>query len=59
MGWTSSADTRQQLALNFDTKAQAIAYAERHGLAYTVLEEQPRAVRRRAYADNFRYDRIR
>ena len=59
MGWTSSRDTRQQLALHFDSKEQAIAYAEKHGFAYSVLEEQPRAVRRRAYADNFRYDRIR
>jgi hypothetical protein len=59
MGWTSSPDTRQQLALAFDTKEQAIAYAEKHGYAYTVLESQARAVRRRAYADNFRYDRVR
>jgi hypothetical protein len=59
MGWTSSPDTRQQLALHFDSKEQAIAYAEQHGYAYTVLEPQARAVRRRAYADNFRYDRVR
>ena len=59
MGWTGSRDTRQQLALYFDTKEQAIAYAGKHGLAYTLLEEHPRAVRRRAYADNFRHDRIR
>jgi hypothetical protein len=58
MGWTSSDDTTQQVALQFDTKAQAIAYAEAHGYAYTVEEEQPRRVPRRAYADNFRYDRV-
>jgi hypothetical protein len=59
MGWTSSPDTKQQLALQFDSKEQAIAYAEKHGYAYTVLEPEARAVRRRAYADNFRYDRVR
>jgi len=59
MGWTSSGDTSQQLALWFDTREAAIAYAEKHGYAYTVLTDHPRAVRRRAYADNFRYDRIR
>jgi len=59
MGWTSSSDTTQQLALHFDTKEAAIAYAEAHGLAYTVSEPESRAVRRRAYADNFRYDRVR
>jgi hypothetical protein len=59
MGWTSSPDTKQQLALQFDSKEQAIAYAEKHGYAYTVLEPEARTVRRRAYADNFRYDRVR
>ena len=59
MGWTSSPDTALQVALDFDSKAQAIAYAEAHGLGYTVLEPHARAQRRRAYADNFRYDRVR
>ena len=38
MGWTSSRDTRQQLRLWFDTKEEAIAYAEREGIAYRVEE---------------------
>ena len=40
MGWTSSGDTRQQLRLWFDTKEEAIAYAEREGIAYRVEEPQ-------------------
>lgn len=59
MGWTSSADTRQQLRLWFDTREEAIAYAERNNIAYRV--EEPRATRPRlnpAYSDNFRSDRI-
>ena len=38
MGWTSSPDTRQQLKLWFDTKDEAVAYCERHGLIYQVSE---------------------
>jgi hypothetical protein len=34
MGWTSSADMRQQVKLTFPTKEEAIAYCEREGLAY-------------------------
>ncbi len=57
MGWTSSGDTRQQLRLNFDTKEQAIAYAERNGLAYRVFELPTPRVPRKSYADNFRWGR--
>jgi hypothetical protein len=57
MGWTSSGDTRQQLRLNFDTKEQAIAYAQRSGLAYRVFEPPPQAGPRKSYADNFRWGR--
>jgi len=58
MGWTSSGDTRQQVRLRFASKEEAIAYCERHGLAYQVQEAQPAPDRRpMAYADNFSYDR--
>ena len=36
MGWTSSADMKQQLRLTFETKEQAIDYAVRNGIAYWV-----------------------
>ena len=32
MGWTSSADTKSQVRLTFDSKEEAIAYAEKNGL---------------------------
>jgi hypothetical protein len=53
MGWTSSADMRQQVRLRFATKDEAIAYAERHGIAYQVIEERHPARRTISYADNF------
>ena len=57
MGWTSSADTKQQLRLNFETKELAVAYAEREGLAYTVYPDAPRRSHRKSYSDNFRWGR--
>jgi hypothetical protein len=57
MGWTSSADMLQQVRLRFDTKEEAIAYCERHGIAYQVLESKEPKRRVIAYADNFAYDR--
>jgi hypothetical protein len=58
MGWTSSGDTRQQIRLFFDTKEEAIAYAEREGIPYRV--EEPHVAKRRimAYADNFKFNRV-
>ncbi|HEX9741456.1 MAG TPA: ETC complex I subunit [Nitrospiraceae bacterium] len=58
MGWTSSADTKAQLRLRFDTKEEAIAYASKHGLMYVVDEPREPQPRPKAYADNFRYKRI-
>ena len=57
MGWTSSGDTRQQLRLTFETKDEAIAYAEANAIPYQVFEPRVRKPNIRAYADNFRYDR--
>ena len=58
MGWTSSGDTRRQLRLRFDSKEEAVAYAQKHGLMYTLEEPQDREIRARAYADNFAYSRL-
>lgn len=58
MGWTSSADTTQQVALSFDTKEEAIGFAKKHGLDYQVLEPKKRTVRPKSYADNFKADRV-
>lgn len=58
MGWTSSVDTQAQVRLWFASKEEAMAYAARNGLTYT-LEEPKQAERRpMAYSDNFRFDRV-
>src|SRR6202000_106652 len=57
MGWTSSGDMRQQLTLHFDTKEEAVAYCEREGIPYQVIEAGETVRRQMAYADNFAFGR--
>jgi hypothetical protein len=57
MGYTTSSDMKSQIRLVFETKEEAVAYAEKEGLAFRV--EEPKEAKRRqiSYAENFRYDR--
>ncbi|ABE62923.1 ETC complex I subunit conserved region [Nitrobacter hamburgensis X14] len=58
MGWTSSGDMKQQITLRFDTREDAIAYCEREGIPYEVIEPKVKAAARKAaYADNFAFRR--
>jgi len=57
MGWTSSTDMKQQLRMRFETKDEAIAYCERRGIAYQVIEPAEASRRSAAYADNFSFRR--
>lgn len=57
MGWTSSGDMKQQISLHFDTREDAVAYCEREGIAYQVIEPAVTTPRHVAYADNFNFRR--
>jgi len=57
MGWTSSTDMDGQVRLSFETRDEAIAYAERHGIAFRLQEPQAAPLIIKAYADNFSPDR--
>lgn len=57
MGWTSSGDMRQQLRLQFETQDEAVAYCERHGIAYQLFEAKPQSRRVMSYSDNFAFKR--
>jgi hypothetical protein len=48
---------RQQIRLQFGTKDEAVAYCERHGLAYQVSEAKPPERRAISYSDNFAFKR--
>ena len=53
-GWNGSGDTRTQVKLTFQTKDEAVAYAERHKIAYHIVPATPVKLKLQAYADNFR-----
>lgn len=57
MGYTSSADTRQQVRLSFPTLEEAEAYARRNVIAYSVQPAHVSTPKRTTYSDNFRSDR--
>jgi hypothetical protein len=59
MGWIGARDTLNQIRLKFDTLEEAVAYAEKHGLVYAVEPPHQKTLKPKAYADNFRFDRIR
>ena len=58
MGWTSSNDMKSQIRLRFDSKGEAIAYAERNGVAYRVEEPKPATRKIVSYSDNFQPNRV-
>ena len=59
MGWPGSRDTRSQVKMSFDSKEAAIAFAQKNGYAYEIRDSEPPAPPApKAYADNFRFDRV-
>ncbi len=58
MGWTSSGDMKSQIRLRFGSKEEAVAYAERNGLAYRIEEPLPAARKIQSYSDNFKSSRL-
>jgi hypothetical protein len=57
MGWTSSRDMKQQLKLRFETREEAVAYCERNGIPYQLVEPKPTTHKTISYSDNFAYTR--
>ena len=53
-GWNGSGDTNTQVRINFTSREEAIAYAERHGIPYHLVPSTPVKMKIQAYADNFR-----
>ncbi|PIB92622.1 ETC complex I subunit [Caulobacter sp. FWC2] len=57
MGWTTSSDMNGQIRLTFETRDEAVAYAQRHEIPFQLFE--PKTPKRiiKAYADNFAANR--
>jgi hypothetical protein len=58
MGWTSSSDMKAQIRLFFATKEEAVAYCERKGLEFRLIEPKERTAKTVSYSDNFKFGRI-
>ncbi len=58
MGYTTSADTQQQVKLSFETQELAEAYAQRKGIEYRVIEPKEATRKQVSYTDNFRFNRL-
>ena len=59
VGWYGSADTTKQVTLQFETREQAITYAEAQGLRYEAEAPAKTAgqIKPKVYADNFKFGR--
>ncbi len=53
MGWNTMPSTLTEIKLTFATKDEAIAYAKRKKIEYTVSEPKKAVVPPKAYAENF------
>ena len=57
MGYISSKDMHSQISCQFETKKDAIAYAEKHELHFIVMEPKQKKRQAVSYSDNFKYSR--
>ena len=57
MGWIGSADTQAQVHLIFASRDEAVAYAERERIPYSVELPHARKFKPKSYADNFKFGR--
>ena len=57
MGWTQTADTEGQVLLSFETKEEAVRYADQHGIAFQLIDPKPTKRIIKPCADNFAFGR--
>lgn len=58
MGWTQTGDTESsQVRLAFESKDEAVRYADHHGIAFQIIDPHPPKRIIKAYADNFAFGR--
>ena len=57
IGWPQSRDMNGEVCLTFDTREDAIAYAQTHGIPFRVTDPKPVKRIIKAYADNFAFGR--
>ena len=53
MGWESSTNTLSEIKLFFDTKDQAVEYANKKSIDFVIIENNQRSFVKKSYTDNF------
>ncbi|XP_077989118.1 NADH dehydrogenase [ubiquinone] iron-sulfur protein 4, mitochondrial-like [Glandiceps talaboti] len=57
MGWSSSADPLSNVMVKFNSKEDAIRFAEKNGWRYEVEEKREPIMRSKSYGANFSWDK--
>eukprot|EP00088_Acartia_fossae_P039072 TRINITY_DN40650_c0_g1_i1.p1 TRINITY_DN40650_c0_g1~~TRINITY_DN40650_c0_g1_i1.p1 ORF type:complete len:186 (-),score=45.44 TRINITY_DN40650_c0_g1_i1:86-643(-) len=57
MGWSSTADPLSNTVLDFATKEEAVAFAEKNSWAYVLEDPKERAPKAKSYALNFAWNK--
>jgi len=57
MGWQQSKDMDGQVRLPFETKEEAVAYAQANSIAFQLVEPKTPKPILKAYSDNFAFNR--
>jgi len=58
MGWNGMTDTQTEVQLHFASQEEAVAYAQANHIAFELYAPKKRSHIRKAYADNFKFDKI-
>ena len=53
MGWASASDTMHEVKIAFDTKEEAVKFAEKNHYDYEVIPSSKPKMIKKSYADNF------
>lgn len=54
MGWTASKNMLNEVSIKFETKEEAVEFANSNNYSYELIEPQEKKFTKRTYADNFK-----
>ncbi|XP_023694307.1 NADH dehydrogenase [ubiquinone] iron-sulfur protein 4, mitochondrial [Paramormyrops kingsleyae] len=57
MGWASTADPLSNMVLTFSTKEDAVAFAEKNGWSYEVMDKRSPTPKSKSYGANFSWNK--
>lgn len=55
MGWSASADTKNQVHLRFSSQEEALSFAQEKGWTVDLQPPSQKRIKPRNYSDNFKY----